>query len=569
MGKRGQHNMVQAHRSTSWVIVLGLLHVAASVSLEDGVEPLSEHAPLPALAALPEMPRQQVAEPAQSVDHAQAHDTKLGASQHSAKKYASPEEEKHALETADHDADIAAMEREEHLKAMEKAKAEEVPEEVTCYHDLVANAENQEAIAEKMQEQAKVAEEKYDMATHRKEESQAAAEKLKRRMERDMKANKDAQSAYKKEHATALNAFAAAKGNLDNYNVERKKVDLDSTRSKSVLQKYFDYKKKFIQASASSDDPSLSKEVNQYKKLSEQHLTAYHALQSQIKSSYTSAKRYSQQYTQLSRRYQKISSDANDIAVEVSRTAADLVKSKKAHKAKQNEFEAHTAEAQKWEQTAAAKKAAAATKKFEEANQKAKKSKLNYFKLHALATKYKEMGEESKRKVELNQVRMFNFEQDVKKTAQEIKASVKAVALFKRKYETADAAGMIFTKSFRVNGCEGTLLKESKETENPQVLKSALSLLQEVPDESKRYSAEKCMSDKKIATQNLEAAEKAKQSHKEELTHLHVLKEDHSTSESGAKTAKAIMVGSEIKASKYLHVAEHAAEQAKDPCNAD
>merc|ERR1711907_194982 len=117
MGKRGQHNMVQAHRSTSWVIVLGLLHVAASVSSEDGVEPLSEHAPLPALAALPEMPRQQVAEPAQSVDHAQAHDTKLGASQHSAKKYASPAEE--------------------------KAKEAEVPEEVTCYHDLVANAENQ------------------------------------------------------------------------------------------------------------------------------------------------------------------------------------------------------------------------------------------------------------------------------------------------------------------------------------------------------------------------------------------------------------------------------------------
>jgi len=496
----------------------------------------------------------------------------MGESQHAAKKYASAEEERHALETADHDEDIKAMEREEHLKAMEKAKETAVPEDVTCYHDLVTNAENQEAVAEKMSEQAKTAEERFNTATHRKEESGAAAEKLKRRMERDLKAKNDAEAAYKKEHATALNAFAAAKGNLDNYNIERKKVDLDSTRSKSVLEKYLEYKKKFIQASANSDDPTQSKEVTQYKKLSEQHLTAYHALQSQIKQSYTGAKRYSEQYTQLSRRYQKISSDANDIAVEVSRTAADLVKSKKAHKSKQNEYEAHAAEAQKWQQTFEQKKAAAAeaTKKFEEAQEKAKKSKLNYFKLHALAARYQEMGEESKRKVELNQVRMFNFEQDVKKTANEIELSVKTVALLKRKYETADAAGMIFTKSFRVNGCEGTLLKESKGTESPQLLKSKLLLLQDEPSaESTEYSAEKCTSDKEVATRNLEAAEKAKQAHKEELTHLHVLKEDHATSESGAKTAKAIMVGSEIKASKYLHVAEHASEQSKNPCHVD
>merc|ERR1719486_585560 len=101
----------------------------------------------------------------------------MGESQHAAKKYASAEEERHALETADHDEDIKAMEREEHLKAMEKAKT---------------------------------AEERFNTATHRKEESGAAAEKLKRRMERDLKAKNDAEAAYKKEHATALNAFAAA-----------------------------------------------------------------------------------------------------------------------------------------------------------------------------------------------------------------------------------------------------------------------------------------------------------------------------------------------------------------------
>merc|ERR1712072_429768 len=220
------------------------------------------------------------------------------------------------------------------------------------------------------------------------------------------------------------------------------------------------------------------------------------------------------------------------------------------------------------------KKAAAAeaSSKYEEFEKKAKQSKVNYFKLHALAGKYKEMGDEAKRKVELNQVRMFNFQQEVKKTAQEIESSVKSVALLKRKYETADAAGMVYTKAFRVNGCEGTLLKESADQKTPQLLKSALSLLQDEPAgeaDPKAYSAEKCTGDKQIASQNLEAAEKAKQEHTEELTHLHVLKEDHATAESGAKTAKAIMVGSEIKASKYLQVAEHAGEQAKNPCDVE
>jgi len=188
------------------------------------------------------------------------------------------------------------------------------------------------------------------------------------------------------------------------------------------------------------------------------------------------------------------------------------------------------------------------------------------------------MGEESKTKVELNKVRMFNFEQDVKKTAQEIEASVKAVALLKRKYETADAAGMTYTKSFKFNGCEGALLKEAKTepTQKSDLLGSALSLLQQEPEpaaesvtDPKPYSAEDCLNDKKVATHNLEAAEKAKLGHTEELTHLHVLKEDHATSESGAKTAKAIVVGSEIKASKYLTVAEHAAQQATNPCDVD
>ena len=95
-------------------------------------------------------------------------------------------------------------------------------------------------------------------------------------------------------------------GNLDNYNNDRMKVELDSNFAKPLLQKYLNYKKKFIQASANADDPTQSKEVVQYHRLAEQYLKQYHALQAKIQKSYTSAQQESDRYKLLSQRYQKV-----------------------------------------------------------------------------------------------------------------------------------------------------------------------------------------------------------------------------------------------------------------------
>ena len=84
------------------------------------------------------------------------------------------------------------------------------------------------------------------------------------------------------------------------------KVELDSNFAKPLLQKYLNYKKKFIQASANADDPTQSKEVLQYRRLAEQYLKQYHALQAKIQQSYASAQLESEQYKQLSQRYQKV-----------------------------------------------------------------------------------------------------------------------------------------------------------------------------------------------------------------------------------------------------------------------
>merc|ERR1712028_140307 len=361
-----------------WIAAISLLHLTNLGIAEENVQELVD-------VDTPALPR--VAQLKDGLMHSsRVSSVKLGDSQRSAKNYDTPEEEMKALATEDHDANIKAMEMAEHLKATERAKEAEVPEDVICYHDLVIKAKNQMAMAERLEEEAKDAAERLKSATHLKEETAAAAQKLKRRMERDQKSKTDAEEQYRKEHSTALNAFEAARGNLDNYNNDRKKVDLDSTRSKQVLTKYLEYKKKFIEASANADDPTQSKEVAQYRRLAEQYLKQYHGLQQKMQESYTSAQLESEQYKQLSQRYQKIAGDANDIAAEVSQTSSELLKSRKMHAHKHKEFLVQKEEAEKYQQTLTQKRegAKAASIKYKEVGEHAEKSKVNYFKLTAL-----------------------------------------------------------------------------------------------------------------------------------------------------------------------------------------
>merc|ERR1712159_325002 len=80
--------------------------------------------------------------------------------------------------------------------------------------------------------------------------------------------------------------FYTAKGDLDGYNNERKKVE----------------------------DSSASEEVAHYKKLASQYLARYHKAQNAIKESYSAAKSHQTMYFQLSKLYHDLSEDANTIA---------------------------------------------------------------------------------------------------------------------------------------------------------------------------------------------------------------------------------------------------------------
>merc|ERR1711865_314568 len=321
------------------------------------------------------------------------------------------EAELQALHKEDHDAEIKAIAEAEHIKATERAKrGQTVPEEVTCYHELDSAAKQQQALADRLGEEAEKAAQSLKQATYLKEKAATDTQKFKIRMDSDHKMKTDAETQYKSEHSVALNAFEAARGNLDSYNNDRKKVDLDSTRSKQILAKYLDYKKKFIQANADSDGPTQSKEVVQYRLLSEKYLKEYHSLQVKMQQNYASATHESEQYQELSQRYQRIAGDANDIAAEVTRTSAAFTKSRKEHTRQHKVYVTQEKEAQRWEgilaQTKEDAKAARASyskqKKHEEA------SKINYLKLRSMAVKYGEMGKDAETTTDLNRMRMLN-----------------------------------------------------------------------------------------------------------------------------------------------------------------
>lgn len=195
-----------------WVMTFWAVHlIVASIPDEgEGVQVLDDlqQLALPRMPALPTLNEAPLAAPAGSKQR------KLGETQRAAKNYDSPEEELEALAKEDHTANMKAMEEAEHLKATERAKTKgnAVPEEVTCYHDLASSAKSQNALAERLEEEANQAAERLKQAVYLREQAAAAAEKLKRRMDRDFKMKSDAEGQYRKEHSVALNAFEAAKG---------------------------------------------------------------------------------------------------------------------------------------------------------------------------------------------------------------------------------------------------------------------------------------------------------------------------------------------------------------------
>merc|ERR1711865_358913 len=381
---------------TFWAGCIMAACIMAAVPEEETVQVLDKLEPLPSLKTL-SLPNTHssrhkssrssalplsIGEAEQSADAEQS-DSRLP-SDTRAEEAEDAEAELQALHKEDHDAEIKAIAEAEHIKATERAKrGQTVPEDVTCYHELDSAAKQQQALADRLGEEAEKAAQSLKQATYLKEKAATDTQKFKIRMDSDHQMKTDAETQYKSGHSVALNAFEAAQGNLDTYNNDRKKVDLDSQRSKQILAIYLDYKKKFIQANADADDPTQSKEVVQYRKLSQKYLEEYHALQVQLATNYASATRESELYQQLSQRYQKIAGDANDIAAEVTRTSAAFTKSRKEHTRQHKVYVTQAEEAKRWQGIMAETKerAKAAYSRHKELERRTEASKVKYFKL--------------------------------------------------------------------------------------------------------------------------------------------------------------------------------------------
>merc|ERR1719453_920591 len=163
-----------------------------------------------------------------------------------------PEEEAAALTAEDHDENIERIEAQELAKAKMHAahKSMKVPDEIGCYWKLVQQMENQKALSQKYSQAAMIAKAQADKTGIEKKSLFDKVEELQKQRYAETSALEDAQSKYKMQHEQAMKAFKTAKGNLDSYDEERKKVDMDSTRAKRVLGAYLKYKKLFIETSS-------------------------------------------------------------------------------------------------------------------------------------------------------------------------------------------------------------------------------------------------------------------------------------------------------------------------------
>merc|ERR1712093_537473 len=478
-----------------------------------------------------------------------------------------PDEEAKALAAEDHDANIKKIQAQELAKAQQKAsdKTQKVPESVECYWALEQQARDQKGLSEKYGKIAEIAHRKYGKAAAAKQKSFVEAQASEKKHHSERQLMEKAQRSYKLEHTKAMNAYDTAKGNLDNYNIERKKVDMDSNRAKSVLRTYLKYKKRFIAASANAQSPKNSKEVQQYQKLSAQYLRTYHGLQAKIKQSYGAATKYQALYNELSKRYQKMSETASEFGTEVAKLGDKPSRTvQRLHRAKAT-YEQHATAATnykaRWEEKRG--QSLAALRKYKALAARVLNSKTNYFKMTAMAARYTKLGDMAKSKAALNQMRFLNFERDSAKASKDIEAAVKKSALLKHKYEVADAAGVVFTKSYRMGNCNNVAEEKTSKLFTLKLLQLGEA---EVSDKAAGSSASQCASDKAMASTNLEAGERSKLQHKQELTYLHMLREEHETAVSGAKTAKIIRDASRTKASRYHKVGASAKESSANVC---
>jgi hypothetical protein len=365
-----------------------------------------------------------------------------------------------------------------------------------------------------------------------------------------------------------MKAFKTAKGNLDSYDEERKKVDMDSTRAKRVLGAYLKYKKLFIETSSmEAMDSSQSVEAQKYQTMSSQYLKSYQQIKANIKRSYGDASKYQEIYNTLSGQHEKMAADVNSLSTEVTKINDALTVTQDKLEKIRDKYEdaelAFTRQTKEFEEKH--KYSISSYEQAEETQSRVRKSKTNYFQMMAMAKRYSDLSEKARRKSELNSVKHFNYDRDQKKGEENIEEAITKVALLQRKYQSTAVAASVFMESCKEGGCDcgsgaaealGEAIHTSAEAQMLEGLKTA---------EGKESEAQ-CMHDNHMALMNMQASKQAQLRHDQVSEWLKQLRKEHQVAVDGAATSKVIEEQAKIKAERYLRVAKTAKEDSLNPC---
>jgi hypothetical protein len=373
-----------------------------------------------------------------------------------------------------------------------------------------------------------------------------------------------AQSKYKGLHQQALKMFYTAKGDLDGYNNERKKVDLDAAQSQQMLKTYLKYKKQYIEAAADVEDADSSEEVQHYKKLSSQYLARYHKAQNAIKQSYSAAKSHQTTYFELSKEYHDLSEDANAVASKVEALADAVNKTHTQVSVMEAEHKKDLKVMPGLMQTKNDKEdeRAAAQAKFDAAVEKAKVSKYKFFKLSAIAEHLKKIADDSAAQSQRDQLRHLDFMSQSDDKATQVEAATKSAMMMQRKYEAANATVAVYQNSFEFANCDRVLAEDERE---------GMKTSEDKPEDGKstrdEAKLEMCKSDKSVADANQEASTTAKTQHMEELNHLAMLRKEHEEAVAGATAAAKMRDAAQAKAERLTKIAAAVQTNADSPCS--
>jgi hypothetical protein len=357
------------------------------------------------------------------------------------------------------------------------------PPTVQCFHQLVKDRDHAIKTSDELKKAAKIAGERYTAKNIVKKEALELSESARKDASAEHQAIMQRKRAFELHKTQTEAVLRHAKAKSDFYHQMEKDVEADAVRAKAAFKQYMKYKQLYIEANANSGKVD-TKEIQQYKKISEQHLKAYSQFQVQMKDKKQNASGAYARYTELSKQYHAMVKEASHLSAQLTEMsdqyqhASSRFKLERSRYTKAADAEAAAAARQKGATDESNEK----LELSEELGKQQKAAKRRYWELLAMVDKYSALIKEAQTTAEMQSVRWSSVDGKHKKLeAEEVQRHGEAKALTE-KMKTAKEASKVFLQNYKEAGCasdeeSGSMLdtnaqqvaaaKENQKTENP------------------------------------------------------------------------------------------------------